>query len=429
MKVVGEKNSEPLIEAIEQLSPHDHLCLIYKTREEQFSAVVPYILIGLERGEKCTYIADDNTAAEVMDAMHAGGIDVDSNIKSGALVILSKKDAYLKQGSFDPDWMIKFIEETTKAALDEGYSALRVTGEMTWVLGGDPGTERLFEYEAKLNYMFPKIRAHAICQYNAERFKPEIIIDVIRTHPMVIYGNVVCRNFYYVPPDEFLKAGQLSLEVERLLENILDRERKEMELQNSEAALKQTLEETIESFAKTVGARDPYTSRHQLRVAQLAPKIGGRMSLPRERIDGIRLGSIIHDIGKIQVPAEILSKPSRLSEIEYMVVCEHPRVGYEILKDISFPWPVVDIAYQHHERMDGSGYPQGLKGDEICLEARIVAVADVVEAMSSHRPYRPALGLEAALDEIMQHRGTLYDARVVDACVKLFREDGYKLEI
>lgn len=138
-------------------------------------------------------------------------------------------------------------------------------------------------------------------------------------------------------------------------------------------------------------------------------------------------GAGIHDIGKIQIPAEILAKPGRLSDIEFSIVREHPKVGYGILKKVEFPWPVADIAHQHHERMEGSGYPQGLKGEAICPEARIVAVADVVEAMSSHRPHRPALGIDAALEEISANRGTLFDAQAVDACLRLFRDKGFDL--
>ncbi len=190
------------------------------------------------------------------------------------------------------------------------------------------------------------------------------------------------------------------------------------------AQLRLNLEETITAISKAVEARDPYTAGHQRRVAELAVAIGRRMGLDEETLQGVHMGGTIHDVGKINIPAEILSKPDRLSEIEAKLVQQHPQVGYEILKDIDFPWPVAEIAHQHHERFDGSGYPQGLKGEQICLEARIVAVADVVEAMSSHRPYRAGLGIEAALAEIGKHKGTLYDAGAVDACLAVFA-DGF----
>lgn len=198
-------------------------------------------------------------------------------------------------------------------------------------------------------------------------------------------------------------------------------------LKISHAQLKASLEGTISTITKIVDARDPYTAGHQQRVADLASNIAREMGLDENLIQGVSLGAKIHDIGKINVPAELLSKPTKLSNIEYMLIQSHPQVGYNILKDIEFPWPVADIAHQHHERIDGSGYPQGLKGNEIRLEARIVAVADVVEAMASHRPYRPGLGIDKALDEIMENRGKFYDPIVVDACIRLFKEKGYTL--
>lgn len=181
-------------------------------------------------------------------------------------------------------------------------------------------------------------------------------------------------------------------------------------------------------MASTVETGDPYIAGHQRRVADLARAIAKEMGLSAEPIDGIRVAGVIHDIGKISIPGEVLSKPGRLTEIEFGLIKAHPQVGYEILKAIDFPWPVAQIVLQHHERMDGSGYPSGLSSEEILLEARVLAVADVVEAISSHRPYRPALGMDKALEEISRHKGVLYDAGVVDACLKLFTERGFKFE-
>ncbi|MDH2915398.1 MAG: PAS domain S-box protein [Gallionella sp.] len=189
--------------------------------------------------------------------------------------------------------------------------------------------------------------------------------------------------------------------------------------------LHDSLEQSIQTIADTVEARDPYTAGHQRRVAELATAIAREMGLSENQLRGLHLAAIIHDLGKIHIPSEILSKPGRLSTIEYMLIKEHPQDGYDILKNVKFPWPIADMVLQHHERLDGSGYPQGLKGDAILLEARILCVADVVEAMSSHRPYRPGLGINAALEEINLGRGTHYDSQVVDACVTLFNEKNY----
>ncbi len=191
--------------------------------------------------------------------------------------------------------------------------------------------------------------------------------------------------------------------------------------------MKKALRATVQAISLTVEMKDPYTSGHQQRVADLARAIATEMGLSADRQDFIRTASTIHDIGKIAIPTEILSNPTKLTALEFNLIKTHPQSGYDILKDIDFPWPVADIVLQHHERMDGSGYPQGLKGDDILLEARILAIADVVEAIAFHRPYRPAMGIDLALEEISRNKSILYDADAVDACLKLFREKDYTL--
>ncbi|MBA7555879.1 Cyclic di-GMP phosphodiesterase response regulator RpfG [subsurface metagenome] len=188
------------------------------------------------------------------------------------------------------------------------------------------------------------------------------------------------------------------------------------------------MEATINTISKIIEARDPYTAGHQNTVSQLAVAIAQEMKLPENKIEGIQIAALVHDIGKINIPAEILSKPSKLNEMEFSLIKNHPKVGYDILRKIDFSWPVAKIVLQHHEKIDGSGYPQGLKGEKILLEAKIIGVADVVEAMSSHRPYRPSLGIDKALEEISQNRGTLYEPEVVDACLKLFKEKDFKFK-
>ena len=192
-------------------------------------------------------------------------------------------------------------------------------------------------------------------------------------------------------------------------------------------SLSASLEQTIEVIAETVDQRDPYTAGHQRRVADLCVAIARKLGLSSERTQGLRLAASIHDLGKIGVPAEILAKPGLLTENQYNLLKEHAQLGYEIVKNVKFPWPIAQMILQHHERLDGSGYPRGLKADEILLESRILAVADVVEAMSSHRPYRPSRGIDVALDEVLSNSGTLYDSAAVEACVDLFRHEGYQL--
>ena len=210
-------------------------------------------------------------------------------------------------------------------------------------------------------------------------------------------------------------------------QDITERKRAEEKLESALRNLRKAIGGTIEAIIQVVETRDPYTAGHQRRVAHLARSMATEMGLPSDMIEGIRMAAVIHDIGKVSVPAEILSKPGKLTEKEFELVKDHTLTGYDILKDLEFPWPIAEIVHQHHERLDGSGYPRGLKGDEVLMEARIIAVADVVEAMASHRPFRPALGMDAALDEIKAHRGSLYDPDAVDTCVKLFTEKGYAL--
>jgi putative nucleotidyltransferase with HDIG domain len=179
-------------------------------------------------------------------------------------------------------------------------------------------------------------------------------------------------------------------------------------------------------MALTIEIRDPYTAGHQRRVSKLSCAIARELGMPEQQIEGLRVAGDIHDIGKIYVPAEILSKPGQITAIEYGIIKTHPQVGFDILKTIKFPWPVAQIVLQHHERLDGSGYPLGLVGDQILKESRILTVSDIVEAMSSHRPYRPARGIDEALEEVIKNRDRFYDSDVVDVCVKLFRENQFR---
>jgi PAS domain S-box-containing protein len=228
-------------------------------------------------------------------------------------------------------------------------------------------------------------------------------------------GTVVYVEASAVPFSSHNGVGSLAY-----LRDITERMQVEEKLTESRENLRRALGATVEAIALMVETRDPYTAGHQRRVSDLAGAIAQETGITPDGIESIRMAGMIHDIGKISVPAEILSKPVRLSEIEISLIRVHSQAGYDILKDIGFPWAIGQIILQHHERMDGSGYPQGLKGDRVCFEARILAVADVVEAMASHRPYRPGLGLESALKEISANQGMLYDERVVDACLKVF---------
>jgi PAS domain S-box-containing protein/putative nucleotidyltransferase with HDIG domain len=214
---------------------------------------------------------------------------------------------------------------------------------------------------------------------------------------------------------------------EALLVEINERKQTERALQNSYSRLHKALEGTIHALASTIKKRDPYTFGHQQRVSNLACAIAREMGLQEQMVNGIRMVGFIHDLGKIYVPAEILNKPGQLTDVESTLIRSHATVGHDILKTVDFPWPIAQVIMQHHERINGSGYPLGLSGREILLEAKIIAVADSIEAIASHRPYRPALGLDRALKEVSDKKGILYEPEVVDMCLKLFNEKGYHL--
>jgi len=213
-----------------------------------------------------------------------------------------------------------------------------------------------------------------------------------------------------------------------LSKDITVQRKSEQELKQTYQSLKKTMDATIDTMSNIIEAKDPYTAGHQRRVCQLAIRIAQELNLPKDKIEGIRIASLIHDVGKISLPTEILSKPTTLTDIEFSLIKNHSQTGYDILKSIDFSLPIASIVLQHHERINGTGYPNNLKGDKILLEARILGVVDVVEAMSSHRPYRPALGIDKALEEISQNKCTLYDPVIVDTCLRIFKENEFKFK-
>ena len=286
-----------------------------------------------------------------------------------------------------------------------------------------------------LDIRMPEMNGFEVCRRLKAQFEtrevPVIFVSAISETDEKVLGFELGAVDFVTKPyqrEELLARVRTHLELNRLrnhLEELV--EERTAELRESEKKLRNGLLDSITAVAATVEMRDPYTAGHQRRVAQLAIAIAKWLQLPAEQVQGVHLASVVHDVGKIRVPAEILSKPGRLSELEFRIIKEHPQNGHEILKSIDFPWPIAEIVLQHHERLDGSGYPRALKGDQILLDARIIAVSDVVEAMVSHRPYRAGLGVDAALEEITRHRGKLYDPSVVDACLALFREQGFEL--
>lgn len=270
---------------------------------------------------------------------------------------------------------------------------------------------------------------------------PDDIDMVLRYHQGRINGKRVPSDYEFkgikkdgstiyleVIADVIKRAGK-PFGTRSIITDITERKRLEDERTYILKVLRKTTDTIIEVICKMVEIRDPYIGSHQRRVADLARAIAHEMGLPREKTDGIRIASLIHDIGKISVPTEILSKPGRLNGVEFELIKNHPGYAFQLLKTIDFSWPVAEIVYQHHERLDGSGYPRGLTDKDILLEAKILGVADVVEAMASHRPYRPALGIDAALEELSRNTGTLYDPDVVSSCHRLFQKDEFEFRM
>jgi len=244
------------------------------------------------------------------------------------------------------------------------------------------------------------------------------------------YGGVILKM-----RNEEKTKDQLVKELQKMREKVVGLEEVKFKYNQVDKMLKQSykklqkiIEGTTNIITKVVETRDPYSIGHQQRVSKLATAIAREMKLPQEKIEGTKIASLVHDIGKVNLPTEIISKPGKLIEVEFNLIKNYPKVGYDILKKVDFPWPIAEIVLQHQEKIDGSGYPRGLKSDEICIEAKILGVANVVEAMSSYKSYRPALSIDEALVEISNNKNILFDPVVADICLKLFKEKSFKFE-
>jgi PAS domain S-box-containing protein/putative nucleotidyltransferase with HDIG domain len=307
--------------------------------------------------------------------------------------------------------------------LDLSTNRLIWSDEVYRIFGLQP-QEFIATYETFLDSIHPDDRNSVDAAYSSSlregRDSYEIEHRVVQKHTHdVRYVHERCEHVRDT-------SGRIVRSV-GMVQDITERKKAEENLKETLESLRKALGTTIQVMVSAIEVRDPYTAGHQIRSTDLARAIATEMGLSQDTNEAIRMAGPIHDIGKLSVPAEILSKPTKLTAIEFSLIKEHARTGYEMLKNVESPWPLAQIVYQHHERMDGSGYPRNLKGDDILMEARILAVADVVESMASHRPYRPALGLNAALEEIEKNKGVLYDDAVADTCLILFREKGFQL--
>jgi HD-GYP domain-containing protein (c-di-GMP phosphodiesterase class II) len=330
--------------------------------------------------------------------------EVERSLKENTPFAVAFLDLNMPPGP-DGQWTANEIQK-----LDPSISIIMVTGYRSTSTGTD---QAVSNFSDNLLYLQKPFYRQEIVQFStALSTKWQAERQLLSLHSE-LESLVEKRTAELVESNKLLKS------------EIENRKQIQLELEQSFANLKKVTDATIQAIALTVEKRDPYTSGHQRRVAKLTRAIAETIGLSEDQIEGTHVAASIHDIGKISLPAEILSKPIQLSEIEISLIQAHAQAGYDILKGLDFPWPIADIIIQHHERMDGSGYPRGLSGDRISIEARIIGVADVVETMSSHRPYRPSMGIEKALEEITLNSGTLYDSQVVDACLNIFNGKGF----
>lgn len=324
------------------------------------------------------------------------------------------------------------VRPVVYAGDEDGYlSAI----ELTWSyvkMSKDPAGIAIQTGEVSIEKNLAK--KNGFVQWKAEASKRGFLSSV--AFPLIRDDQTLgAVNIFSGDPEGFGKAeivllSALAEDLSYGIATIRTREKMktvEEKLKESQERLQRTIEVTIQALATTIEMRDPYTAGHQRRVATLASAIAEEMDLTKEKVDNINIAGLIHDIGKIYIPVEILTRPGKLSEYEVDIIKAHPQYGHDIMIETEVPEPVAEIVHQHHERVNGSGYPDGKKGEEILLESKILSVADVVEAMSSHRPYRPALGIDVALDEIKNYRGIYYEPEVADACLRLFEKKGYEL--
>lgn len=316
--------------------------------------------------------------------------------------------------------------------------------EVTTALSGAEGIEKIKNEEPDtilLDIQMPKMDGFEVCKKlkTDKNFKHIPIILVTATQkssPNRIKGLKLGADAFISKPieeGELVAQINVALRIKKYTDLLRgDKERLEKAVEEKTKHLKESygrleilFNGIIQTLVAVIEMRDPYTAGHQERVDKLACKIAKEMKLPQTQIDGLHIAAILHDVGKMNVPAEILSKPGMLTDIEFTMLKSHSQFGYDILKKIDFPWPVAKIVIQHHEKINGSGYPNGLKNEEMMIEAKILGVADVVEAIMSHRPYRESLGVNTALKEIIDNRGILYDTKVVDTCLKLFIEERF----
>ena len=420
---------ENILRQTGEIRPGDHLVVLYENSGEIVEPLTAYIHAALKRNERCIYITGDADSVRVLDLLEK--LKTDEGV-SGELLVLSAGDTYCREGTFDPDRMVRFLSDHAEAAVAEGFSGLAVTGELSRILEYADGPERIVEYEWKMNErVFDRLPVSALCRYNLKRFPEELLVHIIQVHPVLLWENRIHENPFYIPPEGY-RASQISrYQLKTWLESIhrfsAEKSRFRQVLAESEERMRQ-LHSTMTSgivraMLELLSTHDEYTNNHSEEVARLARRFGSRLDLTGEEITRLYYAGLVHDFGKTLVPRDILNKPEPLTREEFGQIRLHPVHAANALEHVDNMEEIARAVRHHHERWDGKGYPDGLKGEEIPLASRILSLVDAYDAMTSQRPYRGALRREYALQEILNCAGTQFDPGLARHFVKMLREN------
>ncbi|OPL08929.1 MAG: hypothetical protein AVO33_08440 [delta proteobacterium ML8_F1] len=420
--------SKAILEQSFFIESGDHMVMLYEDDNEVEDYLVAFIHGSLKKNERCLFITGGGNTPAILSKVNALESE---GPRSGDLVLMTRDEGYSKSGRFDPDQMIALLQQMSETARSEGYSGLSVTGEISWVLDYDKGDELIVEYEWKLNErLFATYPVSALCRYNIHQYSDEMISQVIQLHPLIIYKNVIHENPFYIPPEGFKFNAISQYQVKTWLENIqkftLEKGRfrqaislKEQDLQKLHEKMTGSI---IKALSNLLSVHDPYTNGHNENVASLARDFALSLGLTEDTVAKVYYAGLVHDIGKTLIPKEILNKAGPLTPSEYDIVKKHPLTGAATLKSVSGLEEITLGIRHHHERWDGRGYPDGLRGDEMPVISRILALADTFDAMTNNRPYRRAFSRERALEEILQCAGSQFEASLAIAFVDYLRK-------
>lgn len=427
IREVMQMSMQELIKQATEIKPGDHLVALYDEEKEIESYIAAYIHSSLSRNERCIYITGDADTFFVLQQIKA--LSKGDGV-SGELVMLDKSEVYSKDGKFNPDKLISKIISLVETARHDGYTALSITGEISWVLDYDDGEALIIEYEWKLNeYIFNKYPVSALCRYNITKFSDEMIKNIIQVHPIIVWDFRIHENPYYIPPEGFKNNTIAKCQVDSWLKNIFNftdiKSRFSAILEESREENRQLHQSLtngiVKALVKLLETHDPYTKDHSTNVATLALKLSEKIDSTEEFKTKIYYVGLVHDIGKTLISKEILNKPHRLSVAEYNQTKLHSVYGSEALSQMSDLYEVSLAVRHHHEHFDGCGYPDGLSGTQIPLMSRIISICDSYDAITNDRPYRKAQNHQFAINEIMACSGKQFDPELVVHFVKIFQ--------